>query len=204
MEKYFMRRCILFPFRIEDDNRKGFAFAIELARRLNADMLALTSLQLGEHHTRKRKKFERLVACKKNQVFCKLLEMKGYYHGRYNQWNAFDEIMIHSRIVKYDLIGAICVAINKHTDPVIVLQHNLFSGTGLYEEISSRNLKGHASFFVLPRHSSFDVASPILNSVLFCRHKRLAFINMLKETKIFDLPRDRDEFRKEMIIRQAV
>ena len=157
-----MKEFILFPYRIEDDNRKGFAFAIELARRSNADIIALTSLELGKHHTRKRKKLERLVACKKNQIYGKLLEMIGYYHGRYNQWSAFSEIKIHSQIVKSDLNDAICAAINKHPGLIIVLQQKYFSGTGIYEEIFSRDLTVKVSFFMLPRDRAFDATSPNL------------------------------------------
>jgi hypothetical protein len=199
-----MKRYILFPYSLEDDNRKGFAFAIELARWSDADIIALTSLEGGEHQTRKRKKPEFRVARKKNQIYGNLLEMKGYYHGRYNQWNAFYDIRIHSQIVKKDMSIAICALINKHPGLIIILQRKYFYGPGLCEEISSCDLKVRARFFVLPQYETFDVASPNLESVFFHKHKRLAFIKMLNETKIFDLPQDQDEFRGEMIFPQAV
>jgi hypothetical protein len=170
MEKKVMKRTILFPYRLGDDNRKGFAFTVELARKSNADIIALTSLELGEHHTRKRKKRQRLMMNKKNQIYGNLLELQGVYHGRYNQWNAFAEIKIHSQIVNDDMNAAICAAIDEHPDLIIVLQQPYFSGTGLYEEIFSHSFEGQVNFFMLPQNKAFDVASPNLKTRLFNKH----------------------------------
>ena len=199
-----MKRNILFPYRFTDDNRKGFAFTVELARRSNSDIIALTSLELGQDTTKKTKRLDKIIIDQKNQVYCNLLEMQGYYHGRYNQWQAFDEIKIHSQIVNDDLNGAICTAIKENEDFVIVLQQKYFSGTGLYEEIFSSNYQGNVSFFMLPQNKEFNVPSPNLIGVMFSKQKRLAFIKLLRETKIFYLPEDHDEFREEMILQQAV
>jgi hypothetical protein len=199
-----MKRKILFPYIMENDNRKGFAFAVELACRSNADVIALTSLQPGQGRTKNAKRLETVIKERKDQIYCNLLEMKGYYHGRYNQWNAFDEIKIQSGISTENINWAICSEIKQNNDLVIVLQQRYFSGTGLYEELFSCNLQGNASFYVLPREKEFNVPATNLIGVMFNKQKRLAFIGMLNETKIFDLPEDKYRFRQEMIMQQAV
>lgn len=199
-----MERNILFPFRFEDDNRKAFAFTIELARRSNTNIIALTSLDLRPDQTLNKDKFEKVINDKKDEIYCNLLELKGYYHGRFNQWNAYDEIKIHVQIALQDLNGAICSTINDHTDLVIILQEKYFSGTGLLEEISSNFMRGNVSFYIIPRESEFEVPSSDLIGSIFYHQKKLAFRKVFNGTKIFDLPEDYDEFREEMIIQQAV
>jgi hypothetical protein len=198
-----MDRIILFPFRFEDDNRKAFAFTIELARRSNKDIIALISLDLRPDQTQNKKNIERVINDKKNDIYCNLLQMKGFYHGRFNQWNACDEIKIHIQITLHDLNGAICSAINDHTDPVVILQEKYFSGTGILEEISSNFMHGSVSFYIIPRESEFEIPSSDLMGVIFQNQKKFAFRKVFSETKIFDLPEDYDEFREEMILQHA-
>ena len=199
-----MERCVFFPVRIEDDNRKGFAFTVELARRSNTDIVVLTTLDLGASHLASKEHLETNIKNKKDKIFCSLLEMQGYYHGRFNQWNPFDEINIRVRIVDGDMNGAICSAINENKDIVIVLQQRYFSGTGLYEEVFSSSLHCNSSFYILPRDQDFDEPCPNVIGVLFNKQKRLAFMKMLQVAKKFDLPEDSEGFREEMIIQQAV
>ena len=199
-----MSTRILFPYRIGDDNRNAFAFTLEMARRSNADIIMLTSLDFPQHITQNKDKLESAIKIKKDEIFCDLLEMKGYYHGRFNQWNTFNDVKIHVQLFNNDINGAICSMMRDHTDLDIVLQQKYFSGTGLYEEIFSSSLKNHVTFFILPRDKEFYEPSPNLISVLFYQHKRSAFMKLLQETKIFDLPEDSEEFREEMIIQQTV
>ncbi len=129
--------------------------------------------------------------------------MKGYYQGRFNQWNAFDEIKIHVQIIPHDLNGAICSNINDHADLDVILQEKYFSGTGLFEEISSNTMHGNVSFIIIPRESEFKAPSSDFISEIFYKQKKLSFKKIFSETKIFDLPEDYDEFREEIIIQQA-
>jgi hypothetical protein len=204
VERKCMKTSILFPYRIKDDNRNAFAFAVEMARRSNTDIIALTSLELSRQLMLNKDRLENAITNKKNEIYCNLLEMKGYYHGRFNQWNTFDEVNIHVQLINYDMNGAICAAIKDHTDLVIILQQKYFSGTGLYEELASGSLTGNVSFFMLPGDKKFDEPSPDLIGVLFNQQKRSAFIKLLHETKIIDLPEQYDRFREEMIIQRAV
>ena len=199
-----MERNILFPFRIEDDNRKAFAFTIELARKSNTDIIALTSLEIKQDKSQNKDNLEKVINDKKNEIYCNLLELKGFYHGRYNQWNAFDDIKIHVRIILHDLNGAICSTINDHADLDIILQEKYFSGTGLFEEISSSFMHGNVSFYIIPRESEFDVPSTDFIGAIFYKQKKRSFRKIFYETKIFDLPDDYDGFREEMITQQAV
>jgi hypothetical protein len=199
-----MKSNILFPYLFEDDNRNAFAFTVELARRSNADIITLTSLELEQYPAKNKKKLEEIITDKKNQIYCNLLEMQGYYHGRFNQWNAFDEVKIHSRLVNNDMNAAICSAIRENTDLVVVLQQRYFSGTGLYEEIFSNSFEGNVTFFILPKDNELLEPSPNLLGVMFYQQKRAAFIQLLHETKTFDLPEDSDEFKEEMIMQQTV
>ena len=201
--KKIMERNILFPFRIEENNRKAFAFTIEFARKSNTDIIALTSLDLSQDQILNKDKLEKAIKNKKNEIFCNLLEMKGYYHGHFNQWNDFAEIKIHVRIILHDLNGAICSTINEHTDLDIILQEKYFSGIGLFEEISSNTINSNVSFIIIPRESEFIAPSTDFISVIFCKQKKLAFRKIFNETKIFDLPEDYDGFREEMIIQQT-
>ena len=198
-----MERNILFPFRIEENNRKAFAFTIEFARKSNTDIIALTSLDISQDQMANKNELEKVIKNKKNEIFCNLLEMKGYYQGRFNQWNDFDEIKIHVRIILHDLNGAICSTINDQTDLDIILQEKYFSGTGLFEEISSNTMLGNVSFYIIPRESEFKAPSSDFISAIFYKQKKLAFRKIFNETKIFDLPEDYNEFREEMIIQQT-
>ncbi len=54
-----MERNILFPFRIGDDNRKAFAFTIELARRSHTDIIALTTLDLSQDQIPNKEKLDK-------------------------------------------------------------------------------------------------------------------------------------------------
>lgn len=184
----------MFPYRVGDDNRNAFAFTIELARRSNADIMALTSME----------KLENAIQIHKDEIYCNLLEMKGYYHGRFNQWNVFNEVKIHALQINNDMNAAICSAIKENSDLVVVLQQKYFSGTGLYEELFSNSLKRNVTFFILPKDNEFHEPFPNLPVVMFYQQKRAAFMRSLHETKTFDLPEDDDEFREEMIIQQAV
>jgi hypothetical protein len=130
--------------------------------------------------------------------------MKGYYHGRFNQWKNFGEVKIHVQMINSDLNSGICTAMKDHADLIIVLQQKYFSGSGLYEEIFSHSLKNDVSFFILPVDKKFYEPSPNLIGLMFHQQKRSAFMKLLQETKIFDLPEDCDEFRKEMIFQPAV
>jgi hypothetical protein len=199
-----MKSSILFPYRIGDDNRNAFAFAVEMARRSNTDILALTSMELPRHIMQNKNKREDAVLSKKNEIYCDLLEMKGYYHGKFNQWSVFDDVKIHVKLVDNDINGAICSSIKDHTDLVIVLQLKSFSGTGLYEEIFSDASESNATLFLFPGNYEFSESPPNLIGVMFDQQKRASFIKLLHATKIFDLPEDKDDFREEMIMQQAV
>ena len=199
-----MNTRILFPFRIGDDNRNAFSFTIEMARRSNLDIIALTSTELSLHPTQYKDRLESSIRKKKDEIYCNLLEMKGYYHGRFAQWNNFGEVKIHVQLINNDLNSGICTAIKDHADLVIVLQYKYFSGSGLYEEIFSHSLKTHVSFFILPMDKKFYEPPPDLAGLLFHQQERSAFMRLLQDTKIFDLPEDFEEFRKEMIFQQAV
>jgi len=87
-------------WRAYDDNKSAFAFTAELARKLNADILALTSLDFMLNLPDDEDKLENLIREKKDEIYCNLLEMKGYYHGLYNQWNAFNnmKIQVHTSL----------------------------------------------------------------------------------------------------------
>lgn len=199
-----MNTRILFPYRIGDDNRNAFSFTVEMARRSNTEIIALTSMELSQHLIQYKDGLERTIRKKKDEIYCNLLEMRGYYHGRFNQWNNFGEVKIHVQLIKNDLNSGIWTAIKDHADLIIVLQQKYFSGNGLYEEIFSHSLKSNVSFFILPVDKKFYEPSPNLIGLIFHQQKRSAFMKLLQETKIFDLPEDCDEFRKEMIFQQAV
>lgn len=199
-----MSTRILFPFRKGDDNRNAFAFTIEMARRSNADISILTSLELSQPISQYNDKLEGTICISKDEIFCDLLEMKGYYHGIFNQWNYFDEFKIYVQLINNDMNGAICNAIKDHTDLVIVLQQKYFSGTGLYEKIISGSLKNCATLIILPADKKFHEPLPNLSSAMFHQQKRSAFLKLLGESKIYKLPEDQNEFRKEMIIQMAV
>ena len=199
-----MNTRILFPYRIGDDNRNAFSFTIEMARRSNLDIIALTSVELSLHPTQYNDRLVSSIRKIKDEIYCNLLEMKGYYHGRFNQWKNFGEVKIHVQLINNELNIGICNAIKDHADLIIVLQYKYFSDSDLYEEIFSHSLKDHVSFFILPVDKKFYEPSPNLIGLMFHQQKRSAFMKLLQDTKIFDLPEDFDEFRKEMIFRQAV
>jgi hypothetical protein len=192
-----MKAQILFPFRLGQNNRNAFAFTIELARRMNSDILALSALELSSCRLANRQK-------RRNEIYCNLLLMKGYYQGRLNRWNAFDDVNIHGQIVERDLNGAILKAIADQKAQVIVLQQKFFSGTGLYEEILAGAFNGPVTFFLLPAEHKFPEPSPNLIGVMFYQQKRAYFMKLLRATKIIDLPKDKDEFRCELVTRQVV
>ncbi len=199
-----MKKKILFPYRIQDDNKNAFAFALEMARRSNMDVIALVSLELPRQLSQNKDMLDPAVHRRKNEIYCNLLEMKGYYHGRFNQWKAFGEVKIHVQLVYNDMNGAICAAVSEHEDLLIVLQQKYFYGSGLYEEIESGALSGNVSIFMLPWDKKFDEPAPDLIGVLFNMQKRSAFMKLLHETEIFDLPEQYDRFREEMMIQRAI
>jgi hypothetical protein len=199
-----MKANILFPYRQEDDNRNAFAFAVEMARRSRTDILALTSMEPHSKYNPEKHQNKHTWLSRKDEIYCDLLRMKGYYHGRFNQWNVFNEVNIHVQLVERDLNGAICSAINDHSDLVIVLQHKAFSGTGLYEEILAGAADCNVSFFLLPADGEFSEPFPNLIRIMFYQQKRASFMKLLQATKIFDLPEEMDEFHNELILQQAV
>jgi hypothetical protein len=161
-----MKASILFPYRIEDDNRNAFAFTMDMARRSSSDIIALTPID----------KLESTIRNKKDEIYCNLLEMKGYYHGRINQWNAFDEVNIHVNLINHAFNEAICSAMKDYDDLVVVVQQKYFSGTGLFEEIFSSPMKGNVTFFILPGNIEFDEPFPNLIGVLNFQLQESCFI----------------------------
>lgn len=191
-----MKSILIFPFSVENDYGRAFAFTIELARHLKADILAVASLNsvyTSEEHIRE----------KKNEIYCKLLEMKGFYHGSYNQWNSFKQVKIQVDIYNKSLSEAIITVLSENLEAYLLLHPGNLAGMGLTEELLSSPPSREITVFMLPASKEFMPPDPDLIGIIFNDQKRKYFRRFLSETKILFLPDEMHEFREQMIIQQA-
>ena len=195
---------MIFPFRVEEDNNRAFSFTLELAQKSNANIVALTSLNLSWKDQNDGDNLDNLAAERKDEIYCKLLEMIGYYHGGFNQWNAFNNVKVHVSICRNDINGAICSFIDDHEMSIIVIQQKYFSESGLCEEILSDPSLSKSSIYVLPSDHEFIEPSAHLIGPIFHNQKKFAFNKLLSEIKMFDLPEQYHDFKEYMMIQQAV
>ncbi len=199
-----MKSILIFPFKAEEDNKKAFAFTLELARRSNANIIAISSLDINWKHLDGTENLEELISIRMDAIYCNILEMKGYYHGHFNQWKTFDDVEIDAIISENDINGTICSIIDEHENPIVVIHQKNFSGSGLCEEILSNPFLRETSIYLLPLDREFTEPSPDLIGTLFHNQKKYAFNKLLYDTKMFELPEDYHDFSQYMISQQVV
>lgn len=66
---------ILFPFKMENNNKVAYAKAMDMAKQMNAKVIFFTVLPEGLNATR-------------DKVYFHLLDLYGHYQTNYNDWQA--------------------------------------------------------------------------------------------------------------------
>ena len=190
-----MKGSILFPYTLKEDCRSAFVFAIELARRCNAEILVLNPANdEGEPE------LEQI----KNEKCCRLLEMKGYYHEWFQRWKAFDDVKIRILFGECKLSRLVSAANTTDHELILVLDPRSLFHMRLVGDLFTGHFPGELTVFLLPERREFTRPSPDLTGNLFQKQIQLYFNLLLSETRIYNLPGDVPVFRRDRMIRQAV
>lgn len=73
-------KTILFPFRIDQDNKTAYAKAMDMAKQIGAKVIFFTSLPNANSAT-------------KDKAYFHLLELYGYYQSMHNNWQAIPKVI---------------------------------------------------------------------------------------------------------------
>ena len=82
-----MKKVVLFPFNIEEDNKDRYAKAVNFARKNEADLVLFTALQ---------QEVDEKIA---DEVYFHLLELNGYFQVQ-NGWQSTAELKTERKIIK--------------------------------------------------------------------------------------------------------
>ncbi len=107
-----MKKVILFPFDISEDNRKRYCDTMEKARAENAELVLFTSIP----ETAKEEKTD--------SVYFHLLELNGYYQTLYNNWNTTSDILTKRIIQSGELLQNLSKFIAQTQPDSIIINNN--------------------------------------------------------------------------------
>lgn len=190
------KNTILFPFQIGKKNKKAFCFAMEFARKVNANLTPVTTIELPFDYLLSEQEKGKIIKQEKAKIFNYILKLKGYYHGQFYQWNKFDAPKVLPKILRGSFTPAIFNAI-KCKQWLLIIVHQ-----GIYEEISnnynidyivfSNNLK----IIILPEIGGYFEPMPNLDTELFQNQKTQIFEQLFMESEFYSLPQDFELFHR--------
>ncbi|MGK0365330.1 MAG: hypothetical protein ACI85O_002396 [Saprospiraceae bacterium] len=82
-----MKKVVLFPFNIEEDNKDRYTKAVNFARKNEADLVLFTALQ---------QEVDERIA---DEVYFHLLELNGHFQVQ-NGWQSIAELKTERKIIK--------------------------------------------------------------------------------------------------------
>ena len=100
-------QTIIFPFSIYDNEYSSFAFAMDLAKKINARLKLVTSVNdgilnynhIGENDSE---------TAQKNEIYNHLLELKGKYQSFYNGWSQPIEVVHDIKVSDKPIMHELC------------------------------------------------------------------------------------------------
>lgn len=188
------RKNILFPFEVGKDNIKAFAFTLEMAKKINANIITLSVYDLSHRYLLSAKAYHRAVERKKEKLHLNLLELQGIYQAKFSQWDYKDVIKIKSVTREGKMGNAISWLLKKLDDTLLLL--NPFSALDfpgcLQFELLSRKFK----ILILSESEVTSRKEDYLNKEEIEIGKNSILEQMLLDSKIYNLPDDKNYFQQ--------
>jgi hypothetical protein len=176
---------------------------VDLAGRLNCNIRVIASIEKEDSDNQENGSSGISISAEKDRIYGKILELKGCYHGLYNQWNSYETVKIQVVIYRRNLTEALVIEMRRDENNSALINPVILGNTGLTEEIMSDLPENDFTVFILPGNKEFRAPDPNLVGIVFKIQKRENFSEFFSSTKILTLPGEIDEFEEEMIIRQA-
>lgn len=191
------KNSIVYPFQLCRDNFRSYAFAVELARKLNRNLTLLVTyldpklrINIPGRH---KKRIDRI----KERIYFFILEMNGLYHGTYNQWEIFDEVKIETLIKEGSMENALYSSLSKKEYSFLLLDAKMISGNILSELTLKKLSTKITNLCVLPENNQPFKLDPNSPLEFFDFQKKNLFNELLWKTKLYKLPDDINAFYKD-------
>ncbi len=82
-----MKNALLYVYKAKHDNRFTYAFTMELAKRLQVEVITLTVVEYSQSLYAGKEAEKEFISNEKRKIFTHLLALHGYYQVYYNQWS---------------------------------------------------------------------------------------------------------------------
>jgi hypothetical protein len=190
---------ILFPYCIDYDNRHSFAFAVEMARKTNARIITLPTYNLTYKYLLTAEAYRKVADNEKNKIYVHLLQLRGYYQGKFNKWESLDKIKFKNIINEGNLEFILLHLLKNETLIIMILNYYSYPDFLTLNEFTIMMLnKYNLKCIVLPEDTEFYTADPNLPPHLFKKHKEHIFKQMLARAGIINLPEDSALLKNEL------
>ena len=168
-----MNPQILYPFTIQTGHKNFFSFAIELARRISGDITAFTTYLVNpSDENYLETEYDDAVQGCKNDIYCNLLEHRGYYQGFFNQWKNNLTVKLKSKLKEGSFSHELWSLIKaEQFDVVIVPENRDLLGASMEELFDQPDVTGIA----LPEDLSLTPPDLNLDEKNFRKQRDIAF-----------------------------
>lgn len=82
-----MKKCLLYVYKVQYENRFTYAFTMELAKKLQLEVKTFTAVDISNFKETSKGDKNELISNEKRKIFTHLLALHGYYQVFYNQWS---------------------------------------------------------------------------------------------------------------------
>ncbi len=193
--------AILFPYCIDHDNRHSFAFAVEMARKINARIITLSAYNLPYKYLLTAGAYRKATEKEKNKIYCHLLQLRGYYQGKFNKWESYDKIKFRNVIDEGGHEFILLHALKNENVLMTILNYYNYPEFLISNEFTLMMFnKYNLKCIVLPEDTGFYTADPSLPPHLFKKHKEHIFEQMLARAAMINLPEDSALLKNELAV----
>jgi len=193
--------AILFPFCIDYDNRHSFAFAVEMARKVDTCIITLSTYNIAYKDLLTEEAYSKAVEKEKNKIYCHLLELRGYYQGQFNKWQSFDDIRFKNIINESGLEFILLHVLKNENLLMIISNHYNHADNRLFNEFTLMLFdKYNPKFLILPEDTEFYAVDSNLPPHLFKKQKDYIFTQMLTRSGMLNLPEVSALFKNELAV----
>lgn len=194
-----MNNIIILPLELDNDDRKVYSFTLEFSRRVQAEILILTTYNEPSDYLNSENDIRKANIKEKEKIHFRMLALMGYYQDNFNQWQGETTSKVKTIISQGNLEIAISKAITDNKDSILVLQRNHYSKIGLSEGFINKLLLTRAKIIMLPVDLDYFEPTPSLDGRLFNIQRALLFNRLLKNTEIYNMPEDISIFKRDSI-----
>ncbi len=192
---------ILFPYCIAYDNRHSFAFTVEMARKINACVITLTTYNIEYKDLLTVQAYRKAAEKEKNKIYYHLLELRGYYQGQFNKWKSFDDIIFKNIINEGGIEFNLLQVLKNKNLLIIITNHNNHTENRLFSEFMLTLFdKYKPKCLILPEDTEFYTVDSNLPAHLFKKQKDNKFMQMLTRSEMLNLPEDLALFKNELAV----